>query len=70
MLDQMAERYGKLPSEVLTTATTFDLFVFDASVSYKNLLQRRANGEKDEIPQEVILKKWKKFHEDKSKNSK
>lgn len=70
MIDQMAERYGKLPSELLEKATTIDLFVYDTSVSYRNLLERRSRGEKDEIPQEVLLKKWEQYKNDKSKSNK
>jgi hypothetical protein len=62
MLDQMAERYGKLPSEVIQNASTVDLFVYDTGVSYRNLLERRSRGEKDEIPQEVLLEKWEKYN--------
>jgi len=36
MLDQMANRYGMLPSEVLAKGTTQDLFVYDAYVTYSN----------------------------------
>lgn len=38
----MAKRYGKLPSEVLNTATTFDLKCLDITmswVSYKRIEQ-------------------------------
>ena len=61
MLDQMAERYGILPSKLIETATTVDLFVYDTSVSYRNLLEKRSRGERDEIPQEVLLKKWEQY---------
>jgi len=37
----MAERYGQLPSKVLTEATTTDLFIFDVAVSYRNEVNRR-----------------------------
>lgn len=33
MLDQMAQRYGLLPSEILTKATTFDMVVMDISLT-------------------------------------
>jgi len=36
MLDQMANRYGMLPSQVLEIATTQDLFVYDAYITYTN----------------------------------
>ncbi len=70
MLDQMAERYGKLPSELIEHATTVDLFVYDTSVSYRNLLERRSRGEKDEIPQDVLLKKWEEYKNVKGKSNK
>lgn len=66
----MAERYGKLPSELIEHATTVDLFVYDTSVSYRNLLERRSRGEKDEIPQDVLLKKWEEYKNVKGKSNK
>lgn len=44
MVDAMAERYGMLPSEVLTKGNTMDLLVFDATASYRRMLQDRANN--------------------------
>ena len=41
MLDSLAERYGMLPSQVLESASTLDLWVFDVAVSYKMYVQRR-----------------------------
>ena len=43
-IDTIAERYGKLPSEVLAQGTTFDLFVMDAAASYKHYQQMKADG--------------------------
>lgn len=37
ILDSLAHRYGRLPSEILTIATTQDLWVFDVASSYHNL---------------------------------
>ena len=42
LIDTIAERYGLLPSEVLTRANTFDVFIVDAAVGYRNTLQERA----------------------------
>jgi hypothetical protein len=56
-IDALAERYGQLPSKLAREATTFDLFIFNAANDYRALLQRRANGEPDPIPLEVLLKK-------------
>ena len=36
MLDALGERYGLLPSELLERANTFDLWVYDAAVSWIN----------------------------------
>lgn len=42
LIDTIAERYGLLPSEVLTRANTFDVFIVDTAIGYKNTLQERA----------------------------
>jgi hypothetical protein len=47
MIDAMAERYGMLPTCILEQATTFDLFVYDTIVGYKNAQiekENEANG--------------------------
>jgi len=46
-VDAMAERYGKLPTEVLRNASTVDLIIFDVALSYRNHQQRKARGEVD-----------------------
>lgn len=43
MIDSMANRYGLLPSEVLTRCTTIDLYVLERSMTYRNL-PRDDNG--------------------------
>ncbi len=42
MLDALGERYGKLPSELLESASTFDLQIYDKAVSYRNWLEKKA----------------------------
>jgi hypothetical protein len=47
MIDAMAERYGMLPTDIMDRATTFDLFVYDTIVGYKNAQiekENEANG--------------------------
>jgi hypothetical protein len=44
LIDTMAERYGQLPSEVMRNATTFDVFVADTAIGYRNYLQDKAEG--------------------------
>lgn len=41
MLDQMAQRYGRLPSEILTKASTFDMVVMDISLSVEQYTKNK-----------------------------
>lgn len=54
MLDALGERYGMLPSEVLERGNTFDLWVFDVAIGYRNLMHDReldkANGKNKVLP--------------------
>lgn len=44
MLDALGERYGMLPSQLLDSANTFDLWVYDVAVSWINNQEAKANG--------------------------
>jgi hypothetical protein len=47
MVDQMAHRYGMLPSEILARGTTQDVFMYDIYVTYENYLnEKRAKKER------------------------
>jgi hypothetical protein len=51
LIDTLSERYGILPSEVMTRANTFDVFVADTAIGYRNAVQERAmNGDKKPAP--------------------
>jgi hypothetical protein len=51
LIDTLSERYGILPSEVMTRANTFDVFVADTAIGYRNAVQERAmNGDKKPTP--------------------
>jgi hypothetical protein len=51
LVDTLSERYGILPSEVMTRATTFDVYVADTAIGYRNTVQERAmNGDKKPTP--------------------
>jgi len=39
MIDMMATRYHKLPSEILTNANTIDLYCMDLSLAYEKHCQ-------------------------------
>lgn len=60
LIDTLSERYGILPSEVMTRANTFDVFIADTAIGYRNVVQDRAmNGDKkptQEYKQEDLLK--------------
>jgi hypothetical protein len=44
LIDTLAERYGKLPSQIIRDADTFDLFIMDAALSYRQYVQRKSEG--------------------------
>jgi hypothetical protein len=43
-LDKMAVRYNQLPSDLLSNATTFDLYVMDIGVRYEIVSEQKRNG--------------------------
>jgi hypothetical protein len=54
----LAKHYGLLPSEVSSRATTFDLMVYDVSMTWERHQQDKADG-KNTMPQlseEELLK--------------
>jgi hypothetical protein len=52
LVDTLSERYGILPSEVMTRANTFDVFIADTAIGYRNVVQERAmNGGKAPQPE-------------------
>lgn len=51
-LDNLASRYGLLPSEALARATTFDLTVLDISAKWENYQRAKAeNGGRPPTPE-------------------
>ena len=49
LIDTLAERYGMLPSEVIVRANTFDIFIADTAIGYRNEMQDRAMNP-DKLP--------------------
>ncbi len=43
-LDNLGERYGKLPSEVLAQGSTLDIYIMDAALTYRDYAQKKAEG--------------------------
>jgi hypothetical protein len=54
-IDAMCNRYGLLPGELMSRASTFDLFIYDAAASYIRHAQDKADGKAGDIPQETLL---------------
>ena len=59
----MAKHYGVLPSDVINRATTFDLQVYDVSLTWEQHQREEANGSggtqySQEQLLEIIGKKW------------
>ena len=42
MIDSLGKRYGMLPSEVLLSSNTFDLYIMDASLTFENYHHKKA----------------------------
>jgi hypothetical protein len=59
-LDTMAERYKMLPSQVIRDASTFDLYIMDAAISYHNHQQRKLNGQSPELSTDELMEIMKK----------
>ena len=50
-LDSLGKRYGMLPSEVISKANTFDLYVMDAAMAFENFHHKKSmNNGRDPIP--------------------
>lgn len=50
-VDNLGKRYGLLPSEVLSRANTFDLYIMDAALTFENYHNKKAlNNGKDPVP--------------------
>lgn len=43
-IDGLAKRYGKLPSEILREANTFDLYIIDAALTFESYHQKKAQN--------------------------
>jgi len=51
----MAKHYGVLPSDIIDRATTFDLMVYDISLTWEKHIRDEANGVVPEYTQEELL---------------
>jgi len=56
----MGQRYGLLPSEVMSRATSWDMDVLDIALTYERYKHNKANGVMPEIRQDVLEEALKK----------
>lgn len=49
MIDGLAKRYGKLPSEILINSNTLDLYVMDVAMTFESYHHKKQmnNGKED-----------------------
>ena len=57
MLDRMAQRYGKLPSQIMQDASTFDLVIMDMALTYEQYQRDRQDPNYvPEVDVETLMK--------------
>lgn len=54
-LDNLGKRYGMLPSQALAHASTFDLFIMDAALSFEHDARKDPDQVPD-VPEQELLK--------------
>jgi hypothetical protein len=54
-IDTMAQRYGCLPSKLLESATTFDIFICNSALRYQQNKEREADGNFDHYSVDELM---------------
>jgi hypothetical protein len=54
----MAKRYGKLPSELLRTADSFDIMILDVATTYEAYQHAKASGKTTDFMNQSELVKY------------
>jgi len=54
MIDSMAKRYGLLPSELMSRATTFDMVIMDSAQGWINYQQSKNSNSIPDVPLEEL----------------
>lgn len=70
-IDGLGKRYGMLPSEILSRASTLDLYIMDAVMSWEEYQHKKQNSKGNFVPnvtQEQLLRIFNKNKNDKSQN--
>jgi len=50
-IDTLGKRYGLLPSEVITRADSFDLYIMDAALTFENYHNEKNSTGKEPVPE-------------------
>jgi hypothetical protein len=62
-IDGLAKRYGKLPSEILREANTFDLYIIDAALTYEQYHHKKAMNKGQEPIDHITTDDLVKIHQ-------
>jgi hypothetical protein len=54
-IDTMSQRYGYLPSELLSKASTFDLWICNEAMRFQQTSQAEAQGDFSHLNEEDLL---------------
>ena len=55
-IDTLSQRYGILPSKLLETGSTFDLWICNSAIRYQQSKQAETQGDFSHIDQEELEK--------------
>ena len=56
-IDTMAKRYSLLPSQIMQSASTFDLVILDAALSWEHYERQRSDPKNvPEVPVDELIK--------------
>lgn len=50
MIDALSSRYGRLPSEIISTADTFDVFILNTVLEYENYQYQKEQAKQGKAP--------------------
>ena len=62
-IDSIGKRYGLLPSEVLSRANSFDLYILDCALTFENFHHRKAMNKGKVDPKDYDIEALKRINE-------
>lgn len=63
LFDSLGRRYGKLPSQLLIDADSFDLMVFDVATTYEQHVNNKQQGKFDHLNNKDLEEEFNKIKE-------